>query len=128
MHLDWRAYPNFSEAEFRCRGSGRCDMDPEFMEALQTLRTALGFPFIVSSGFRSPEYNNRVSSTGLDGPHTTGKAVDIRVYGERAYRLVAAAPQYGFSGIGVSQKGNHASRFIHLDRGLPDLRPWIWSY
>jgi hypothetical protein len=35
----------------------------------------------------------------------------------------------GFSGIGVSQKGD--SRFIHLD-DLEDSnerpRPWVWSY
>ncbi len=63
--------------------------------------------------------------------HTTGRAIDIAVYGEQAYKIVSCVPQFEFNGIGLSQAGAHRSRFIHLDDltrvdGFP--RPWIWGY
>lgn len=83
----------------------------------------------VTSGYRCPKYNAQVSETGLGGPHTTGHAADFSIRGSEAYRLVGAAMRRGFTGVGVSQKGD--SRFIHLD-DLPitvtSPRPRIWSY
>lgn len=111
-------------------GSGAY-MDPEFLQLVDELRHLYGHPMVVSSGYRSPEYNARVSSTGLDGPHTTGRAADFAVSGNRAHRLLRFALELGFSGIGISQKGPHHTRFIHLDTltsadHVP--RPWVWSY
>ncbi len=34
-------------------------------------------------------------------------------------------------GIGIKQKGDYASRFVHLDdlpNGSGQPRPWCWSY
>ena len=127
--LDWSLYPNFTEAEMRCRGTGRCDMDPNFMARLQALRTEYGRPMAVTSGFRAPEYNVRVSESGTSGPHTTGRAVDIAVRGADALDLIVLAVKHGFTGIGVKQDG--MGRFVHLD-DLPEIpgrpRPTIWSY
>lgn len=113
-------------------GSGELYMDREFVELLDELRGVCGFPFIISSAYRSPEYNNKVSSSGLKGPHTTGKAVDILVYGKQAHKLIDLATKFEFKGIGISQKGDYKTRFVHLDT-LSDNennapRPWIWSY
>jgi len=30
--LDWSRLPNFTEAEFRCKHTGKCDMDAAFMD------------------------------------------------------------------------------------------------
>ena len=35
--MDWSRYPNFTEAEFRCRHCGRQEMQPALLERLQTL-------------------------------------------------------------------------------------------
>jgi uncharacterized protein YcbK (DUF882 family) len=130
--VNWDALKHFKEAEFTCRGAcGRADMDPTFMLWLDKLRADLRRPMIVTSGFRCPEYNARVSSTGLDGPHTTGKAVDIGVSGEGAFYLISLAMSAGVQGVGVKQNGPHGGRFIHLDMLTHDeagTRPWIWSY
>ena len=113
--------------ELTCRcGSGQMSMDPQFMARVVAMRDAVGFPFPVTSGYRCPDHNEKVSSTGRNGPHTTGKALDIGVSRQQAYKLLKAALERGFTGIGISQKGN--GRFIHLD-GLEDRgRPTIWSY
>lgn len=121
---------HFKLEEFACK-CGNCEnaINHEFVSKLDDLRDALGFPLKITSGYRCPAHNAKVSGTGRTGPHTTGRAVDINVSREQAFRLVSMAYIAGFSGIGVSQKG--ASRFIHLD-DLPAApgqpRPTIWSY
>jgi len=99
------------------------------MQRLDRLRERLAFPFLISSAYRCADRNEIVSTTGRDGPHTTGRAVDIFVMGESAYLVNKFAPHFGFTGIGMKQHGK--DRFYHLD----DLeatetrpRPWIWSY
>lgn len=122
---------NFSVAEMKCKcGCDQCDMDEVFMEKLQLLREKVG-PLKISSGFRCGPWNNECSSSGFDGPHTTGKAADIVCSGDKARQVHGEAYALGFSGIGVSQKGDHAGRFIHVDNlETQDSRPrpWEWSY
>jgi hypothetical protein len=65
----WR-WPNFTPQEFACRGSGRLLIVPAYMDKLQRLRTMYGRPLVVTSGYRPPEHNRVVSSTGLQrSPH-----------------------------------------------------------
>lgn len=120
---------NFTSAEVACKCG--CGMLPEqsFMDHVQILRNTVGFPFTVTSGARCAEHNQKVSTTGADGPHTTGRAIDIAVHGEKAMKLLHAALMSGMTGIGVSQKGPKESRFIHLDDlGAGHPRPNVWSY
>lgn len=120
----------FTMKEFECRcGCGRVPMDEGFLSKLDDLRARYGKPIIISSGYRCPDYNARVSTTGMDGPHTTGRAVDVAVSRGDAYLLLDHAFALGFTGLGIQQKG--AARFIHLDN-LPEAtgrpRPTVWSY
>jgi uncharacterized protein YcbK (DUF882 family) len=124
---DWRY---FKAEEFTCRcGCGTNLIDHAFVTKLDDLRHNLGFGLTISSGYRCPTHNARVSSTGRTGPHTTGQAADISVSHGRAYDVLQTAMMMKFSGIGINQKG--ASRFIHLD-DLPDApgqpRRTVWSY
>jgi uncharacterized protein YcbK (DUF882 family) len=106
-------------------------MHPAFMDRLQRLRRAFRQPMVITSGYRCPDYNARISSTGRDGPHTTGRAVDVHVVGGDALDLLVMAREQGFTGIGVQQRGPHDGRYLHLD-DLSDRqagpRPWLWSY
>lgn len=136
--LDWSRWPNFSEDEFRCRGhakglcscGGTAAMDPGFMDRLQAMRSKTLEPFIVTSGYRCPDYNAAIAKTGRNGPHTTGRAVDLLCNGPRAHDILQLAALEGMTGIGVAQRGDHGSRFLHLD-DLPAgnyPRPGLWSY
>lgn len=119
----------FSITEFACKHCGENKIDFTFVELLDDLRHKYGKPLRVSSGYRCPDYNAKVSSTGRAGPHTTGRAADLAVDRGDAYRVLKIALEIGFTGIGVKQKGT--GRFIHLDN-LPNLvgqpRPTVWSY
>jgi len=125
-------WEHFTVDELRCKcGCGKADMDPHFMNKLHAIRKTLDFPLPVSSGFRCSDYNQRVSKTGANGPHTTGRAVDIAISGKEAFFLVQYAANFHMQGIGVKQSGPNEQRFIHLDDllekdGFP--RPRIWSY
>ena len=126
-------WPHFSNAELTCQcGCNRQEMDGNFMTKLVALRLAFGKAMPVSSGFRCPMHNAQASHTGLSGPHTTGKAVDIQISGADAHRLLTLALQQGyFTGIGLSQKGPQNSRFIHFDTIEPGPgrpRPTVWTY
>lgn len=122
----------FQLSEFDQKGlpDSGSKMNATFLGYIDELRDRCGFPFIITSGYRTPEYNASVSESGLTGAHTLGKAVDIAVSGEKAWILLKEAFEMGvFTGMGISQKGEH--RFIHLDictkaDNLP--RPAIWSY
>ena len=104
----------FTQDELRCKGTDECNMDEEFMEMLVSLRYAYDKPMVISSGYRDASYN-QVIGGAKNSPHLSGKAVDVLVSGKDAYELMSLAMEKGFSGIGVSQRGPHESRFIHID-------------
>lgn len=120
---------HFNLREFDCSHCRDNKMDAAFLEQLDELRHLYGLPLIVTSGYRCPDHNAAVSSTGRTGPHTTGRAADLAVDRGNALQLLKLALALGFTGIGVKQHGS--SRFIHVDN-LPNapgqLRPTLWSY
>ena len=120
----------FTEDELRCKGTDECCMDEQFMLTLEALRQEFNEPMIISSAYRDLSYN-QVIGGAKNSPHLYGKAVDVVISGKKAYRLIKLAIQYGFTGIGVSQRGQHEKRFIHIDtmeNSETHPRPWVWSY
>ena len=121
---------NFSSKELSCSHCGENKFDQKTLDALQELREALGKPLKLSSAYRCSVHNQKVSSSGTNGPHTTGQAIDILCSGKFAHEVLSFAMIRSsvWKGIGVSQRGEHSSRFLHLDTIDTDLRPWVWSY
>lgn len=119
--MNWSDITFFSKEEFECPCCGKELMDQAFVEKLDAVRESMGFPFPITSGYRCPDYNDQISSTGRTGPHTTGQAADIGLSHQQARKaLYALAIRFG--GIGLNQKGS--GRFIHVDT----LAPRIWTY
>jgi hypothetical protein len=128
MKINWDDYPNLFEHEFACKcGCGRVDMKPSFLAKLQILRTKVGFPFPINSGFRCPEYEKAI---GGRGEHTHGEAVDLGLFGSQAVTVMSNAQSVGFDRIGMKQHGKLDKRFVHLGAIIhPDYpSPWIWTY
>lgn len=121
------SFRHFKFEDFECKHCGSNLTDQQFIKSLDELRERVGFPLIVNSGYRCPDYNSQVSTTGRNGPHTTGRAVDLGVSHDKAWFVLKEAFRMGFTGIGV--KGHGTSRFIHLDAiADPQARPRVWSY
>ena len=109
------------------------DFNPEFGSRLDKLKAALdqaGIGYSLASGYRSPEYQNRMYQNHLakqagqalpypkdEAPdvvakpwnsfHNYGIATDFHLNNDADYaRLQEMAPQFGLSGIGMSDKGH----------------------
>ena len=103
----WMIY--FDESEFRMGGLIVFDkMDTAFLVKLDTLRGRCGFPFILNSTYRSPEYNTSIGGAP-NSKHMEGIAADIQCIGskERAI-LVKNALDLGLT-VGVYKN------FVHVD-------------
>lgn len=128
-------WQHFTRDEFKCHGTDCCGgqnlTEDRLIDALDDLRKLVGFPIKVTSGYRCPIHNQRVSSTGPTGPHTTGLAADLAVDRGNAVTVLALAldardtATFRFTGFGINQKGS--GRFIHLDMIERPTRT-IWSY
>ena len=79
----------FSEKELACSCCGTYFFDEDILKILNRIRREFG-PMPVTSGYRCPQHPIEAAKTRL-GAHTTGKAVDIGVDRDRAYRLVETA-------------------------------------
>lgn len=117
----------FTENELKCSHTGECKMDEDFMKVLDEIREECGFAFVITSGYRSPKHPIEAKKS-RPGAHASGKAVDILVHMEQAYKVVEVALRFGIKRIGVSQKGDVGARFIHLDMDETRAAPRIWSY
>lgn len=123
---------NFSTNEMMCHcGCRDSEMDSDFMKILQEIREDMNRPLKISSAVRCEKHNMKVSSTGKNGPHVYRKAADIIISGADALRLIDVARKHGISGVGISQRGEHAKRFVHIDTLSADdghPRPTVWTY
>ena len=115
-----------SKAEFDCSHTGRNEMKPEFIEALQRVREKCGFAFNITSGYRDPSHPEEAKKAE-PGYHSQGIAVDLACWSDQAYFILKYAFEEGFTGIGVSQESEQA-RFIHLDMRPAPASPRVYSY
>ena len=122
---DWKEeWKNFSLDEFKCSCCGLADINSDLLDLLQEARNVIG-PLQITSAYRCPEHNNSVSSTGLSGPHTTGKAVDIHVSNSAQRKKLIDYFTNKVTGLGI------AKTFIHIDILTSDEvphRPNCWLY
>jgi len=118
----WSQYPNFSKEEFNCQQTNDNEMTHKFMTLLQKMRNAYGKPMKITSGYRSPKHSIEARK-GTPGTHAQGIACDIACKGRDAHTIIELALNFGFTGIGICQKGD--KRFIHVD--LREF-PTVWSY
>ena len=120
----WDKYPNFAKAEFDCKATGENNMQHEFMEKLQAIRTAYGKSMKVTSGFRSKKHPIEAKKTHSNGEHTQGNCADIACdNGSDRFRLISLAIANGITRIGI------AKNFLHLGiggKGLPNNV--VWDY
>lgn len=83
-------------------------MDPDFLERLDDLRDTVGIPFVITSSWRSPHYNQSIGGAPKS-KHLDGIAVDIACTdGHDRLEIVDTALMLGFT-IGVGKT------FLHLD-------------
>ena len=79
---------HFKIKEF-AQKNGKCDkilIDSELVEVLEDIREHFSAPVIITSGYRTPEYNAKVGGA-KNSQHTKGTAADIQVKGVPADKV-----------------------------------------
>lgn len=72
---------HFRVKEFACKdGSPVVFIDEYLWTILDILRTKIGKPVIITSGYRTPDWNKKAGGTKYSY-HMRGMAADIKVYG-----------------------------------------------
>ena len=111
---------------FDFRTGDKAEMDPELLDLIYDVRTALGSDstYQIVSAYRSPKTNEMLRSRGQNtgvaknSQHLLGKAIDVRLEGVKTSKLRDTALSMRRGGVGFYA----ASDFVHLDTGRP--RSW----
>jgi len=113
---DW-PWTYFSPREIACKGTGSILVNEEALNKLQSLRSLLNKPLVLTSAYRSPEHNKKVGGA-KNSQHMRGIAFDVRMENHDPHEFERAARAVGFTGFGYYPK----SGFMHIDTG--PARTW----
>jgi hypothetical protein len=103
-------------------GSGKTNMSEAFIRVLDDVRACAGFPFIITSGYRTEAHNAKVGGVA-NSSHIKGIAVDIAAVTEDQKRTIAeCAIRNGITRIGWGRT------FIHLDMDSQKTPNIVWGY
>ena len=117
----------FTPAEFDspdAPGSG-ARMKPSFISRLDSARAVAGVPFVITSGYRTPQHNEQVGGIP-DSAHTRGRAADISLQElrpEQQLAVITALHEAGFRRLGWSP-----GSFVHVDDDPSKPSPALWDY
>lgn len=115
---------NFKHSEFDSPddpGSG-LKMNERLLRMLDEARDIANIPFIINSGYRTPQHNQKVGGVPTSS-HTKGLAVDIRCTETRQRSIILKSLiDVGFNRIGISKS------FIHVDIDTTKSPNVIWLY
>jgi len=117
------------------KASGK-NMDKEFLLFIDELRKRCGFPFRITSGFRTKKYHESLSDRGYhtikNSAHLKGLASDIALSdSQKRAKFVFYAMELTHElklpfrvGLAGKSKGN----FVHIDIDKTKKSPKIWIY
>jgi zinc D-Ala-D-Ala carboxypeptidase len=114
----------FTRNELKCKcGCDQLVIDFNFISIIEQLREFIDYPFIVNSFYRCEEHNKKIGGS-RNSFHLKGQAIDLKINGENALRLIEVARCFGITGVGVYKT------FVHLDNGSTEdkkiKRPHFW--
>ena len=116
------------------KGSGK-NMDIKFLRFIDELRKRCKFPFVVTSGYRTPEYHKSLADryhTSPTSAHLKGLAADIVMTDSKkrarfVYEAMNLCSELSLPfrvGLAGKSKGN----FAHIDIDETKKSPKIWKY
>lgn len=121
--LDEKLSQNFTLRDFQTKDGARyARVSRRIVEGLENIRSRVGSAITITSGYRHPAYNKRVSESGTTGSHTAGHAIDIQKVPSLSYEQLAriVIDEFGCN-IGLGMGGN----MVHFDfRGVHQS----WAY
>ena len=123
---EWKEeWKNFVLDEFKCSCCRKVKMDAAMIDLVQNARNVLG-PLSITSAYRCSSHNDSVSSTGPNGPHTTGHSLDISVKDSQHRKELIDYFATKVTGLGIAKSFIHIDNLTH-EHGF-NMRPNAWKY
>lgn len=98
-------------------------LNPEFIALLDRARHIAMTPFVITSGRRSTEENEKLPNAKQDSSHLTGNAVDLRCENSiDRYKILKGLFAVGFCRIGIYVDDGH----IHVDNDMTKPQGVVW--
>ena len=113
-------WPSFMPREVCCKGNQELFVEIEAMDKLQKFRELVGYPFVITSAYRSPKHNQKIGGS-VSSQHIYGRAFDVSLRGIKKYKiedLAKLARISGFNGVGLYDT------FIHVDNRPTGPAEW----
>lgn len=102
-------------------------LDETFVAKLDKARHFAGFPFVIASGFRTPEKNQSIIGAVPDSSHLKGMAVDLKVENDHEVFLISeACTVVGITRIGIYVDANNVPTHVHIDVDPDKVSEVIW--
>ena len=102
---------HFKVKEFACKDNSPVVFIDEYLyEILEILRNKLGKPVIITSGYRTPEWNKKCNGAKYSY-HMRGMAADIRVNGIAPKEIAKKLDEIVPEGCGIIVYNN----WVHFD-------------
>ena len=121
----WSDIKYFKPEEFDspdAPGSGAESMDEGFVLTLEKIRAGLGYPLVITSGYRTRAHNKKVGGKPSSA-HIHGLAADISApSSKQKFWLVQYALRHDIRRIGIGDT------FVHLDIHPTLPQDVIWLY
>ncbi len=103
--------PHFKVKEFACKdGSNIILISDKLVAVLEQIREHFGKPVIITSGYRTPDWNKEVGGV-VNSEHLFGTAADIRVEGVEPKEVA----KYAESLMPYSGGIGYYRNFTHID-------------
>ena len=112
----------FKPHEFASKGDGQVKISGKVVQGLDNVRSALGYPIKITSGYRDHAHNKRIKGAS-NSQHVHGKAVDINLNGmdeEQRTQLMVALIKEGFTSFGSYTR---SPNMLHADM-RPNKAKW----
>src|SRR6267142_626505 len=102
-------------------------LDEEFVAKLDQARNLAGFPFVITSGFRTLTQNESLVGAVPDSAHLKGLAVDLAVSNDHEVSLIVdAAKTVGITRRGIYVNSAGTPTHVHLDVDPEKVTEVIW--
>lgn len=112
---------HFKATEFICPCCGKIMVDTLLLDKLCELRKRLGFPLVITSGYRCKKHNKEVGGK-RNSEHLFGKAVDVAIKDSYHRYLFLKEAVTLFNRIGI------AHNFIHIGVSKEHPQNVAWLY
>ena len=115
------------------KGSGK-NMDDQFLRFINELRKRCKFPFVVTSGYRTPEYHKSLTDRGYHtsptSAHLKGLAADIVMTDSKKRARFVYEAMNLCSELSLPFRVGLAGKqgFAHIDIDETKKSPKIWIY